>query len=186
MRRLLAIGTALALTAALASTSLAVGPARVNRVVGNFTLVDYDGLTVGRVVVDFTEPTLAKPVPGSLDVTWAPYDPAGPAPFPFMALDWPPVEESHAQLLGSWFGREEGPDGISTVGGADGWLCDYTGPWNAGCRPFSVQFRHEADGSVVVSWFVATEPTGNPLDHPVWYRIGTGTFVLAFARQTGS
>jgi hypothetical protein len=53
-----------------------------------------------------------------------------------MDVDWPPVRELHAQLFAGFFNSEDGPEEEVTVGGASGYLCDYTAPWNAGCRPF--------------------------------------------------
>lgn len=186
MRRLLALIAAAVLVASLAGSSAAAGPTqRVNHVVADFTMLDDQGNAVGTVVANFSEPSQSRVVPGTVDVYWAPYDVANP-PFPFMALDWPPVRESHAQLLASGFNTEDGPQGHVTVGGAQGYLCDYTAPWNAGCRPFWVQFRVYADGSRIVSWGAALDVTGNPNDTGAWFAVGPGSFVLTFAGPTGS
>ena len=187
MRRFVALFAVLVLVAGLSASSVtaATRPARVNHVVGNFDMLDSTGSPVGHIVVNFGEPTQKQVVPGTLDVHWMPYDTGNP-PFPFMALDWPPVRESHAQLLAAWFNPEDGPAGHVIVGGASGFLCDYTAPWNAGCRPFWVQFRVYADGSRIVSWGAALDVTGQPNDHIVDFKVGRGAFVLTYVGPTGS
>lgn len=70
-----------------------------------------------------------------------------------MSLLNPQVQRSHAQLTGAWFNREvNGPNGNVTVGGAGWYLCDFTNPWDTGCRMFWVQFRANDDGSKLVRW----------------------------------
>ena len=102
-----------------------------------------------------------------------------------MALDWPPVKESHAQLLTAGFNAETTDPNGGIVGGAEGFLCDYTGPWNGGCRPFWVQFHIFADGSERVRWGAALVPSGNPTDHVVDFWVGSGAFALTYAGPTG-
>jgi hypothetical protein len=189
MRRVVALLAALALTASLVSASAAAGPtSRVNSFVGNFDLVDLNGNLVGRVVATFGEPSASHLVPGSLDVTWAWYDPEGPAPFPFMDLDWPPVRESHAQLLGSWFMAESGTEaGDIVIAGASGYLCDYTAPWNAGCRPFWVQFQtHTVGPAHYVLWGLGTQDAGDPNSVTAEFLAEGGAFVLTYSGPTGS
>jgi hypothetical protein len=190
MRRIVALLAAVVLVASLSVSSVAAGgpPAQVNRVVGNFDMVDEQGNLVGHVVVNFQEPTTRQLVPGTLDVYWAPGAAQASPPFPFMALDWPPVKESHAQLLGSWFGDEIVPGfGHMISGGASGYLCDYTAPWNAGCRDFSVVFQDFDRRGVqdVIGW--AVNPSSPGLyDYTYWYKIGRGAFVVTYAGPTGS
>jgi hypothetical protein len=187
MRRFVALLAAVVLAASLSSSSLAAGPTeRVNHVVADFTMLDQQGAAVGRVVADFRESSWDRWVPGTLDVYWAPYDPANP-PFPFMTLQNWQVLRSHAQLTGAWFNREvNGPNGNVTVGGAGWYLCDFANPWDTGCRMFWVQFRVNDDGSRLVSWGVDLDGTGNPNDHIVAFGAGPGTFVLTFSGDSGS
>jgi hypothetical protein len=152
MRRMFALLVAVLLVASLAGSSVAAAPqhARVNHFVGNFDLLDAGGKVVGHVVADFQEPTDQRLAPGSLDIYWNWYDPENPpSSFPFMALDWPPVRESHAQLLGAWFYEQDLPAPFihKFAAGTSGYLCDYTAPSNADCRPFSVEFQEYADPS---------------------------------------
>jgi len=183
MRRLVALLSAVVLVASLASVSLAAGPTeRVNRFVGNFDMLAQDGSgrVVGHVVANFTEPSDSKMVPGTLDVYWAPYE--GNPPFPFMTLDYPPIKESHAQLLGSHFDTKYNPAGFHVINaGTDGYLCDYTAPWNAGCRQFWVLFVHVVEKTApnVAMWSV---------DQVTWYffDIGKGAFDVTFAGDTGN
>jgi len=136
MRRIMPVLASFALIAVLVAPTLAIGPtSRINKFVGDFDLLAGD-VVIGHIKVSFTEPSDRKLVPGTLDITWAP-DVASDA-FPFMALEWGPVKESHAQLIGTSFGVEPG---YATIAGTDGYLCDYTAPWNGGCRPFGVQRR---------------------------------------------
>jgi hypothetical protein len=185
MRRFLALISALVLVAALAGSSLAAAPvAKVNHFVGNFDMLAQDGSgrVVGHVVAKFKEPSYSQMVPGTLDVYWAPYDVASP-PFPFMTtLLWPPVKESHAQLLESGFDTVYNPAGFHVVNaGTHGYLCDYTAPWNAGCRQFWVIFVQivEKTGPNVAMWSV---------DQVNWYffDVGKGAFDITFAGDTGS
>lgn len=189
MRRMVALLGAMVLVASLASSSLAVGPpSRVNRFVGEFDMVDAEGTVVGHVAANFGEPSDTALVPGRIDVTWEWYDPADPAPFPFMDLDWPPVRESHAQLLASWFMDEPGTEaGDVTIAGASGYLCDYTAPWNAGCRPFWVQFQtHTIGPARYVLWGLGTGDAGDPNSITAEFWAGNGAFVLTYAGPTGS
>jgi len=186
MRRLTAILAVVALIGSLAASSVAAAPpvARVNHFAGNFDmLIEGTDQVVGHIVVDFREPTLERMVPGTLDVTWEPYDPANP-PFPFMALDWPPVKESHAQLLSAGFNTYDDQYwGHVVSGGAEGFLCDYTAPWNAGCRYFSVIFQTTTLGPArVANW---SEGDGADPDRIV-FEAGRGSFVLTYAGTTGT
>ncbi len=183
MRRTVALLAALVLLASVGASSVTAGPRtpKVNHFIGNFDMTDGNGTVIGHVHADFKEPTESRMVPGTLDIFWAPYDVANP-PFPFMALDWPPVKESHAQLLASFFGPETG----WTAAGASGYLCDYTAPWNAGCRDFSVVFQiwdnHASpDG---VGWAVEPASPGQ-YDYTYWFGRGRGSFVLTYAGPTG-
>lgn len=177
MRRTFAVVSAAALIVVLAGSVLATGPhSQVNRFVGNFDLLDPDGRVVGHVVANFTEPSDKDLVPGTLDVTWAPYDSADP-PFPFLDLDWPPVRESHAQLIGTSFGPEPG---YALIAGAGGYLCDYTAPWNGGCREFAVHFDIPFDGSGYVSWWSVDGAD------EVMFGKGQGSFVITYSGPTDS
>jgi hypothetical protein len=187
MRRLLALIAAVVLVASLASSSLAAGPTdKVNRFVGNFRMLHpQTGEVVARVVVNFKEPTHAKMVPGTLDVYWTPGwgDPANAEFFPFMDLQWYPVRESHAQLIGGFFG----PDAGGIVGGVSGFLCDYTVEWNADCRDFSAIFITSDDPALPnrVAW--GFKPEGGPdYDYRYWFDVGKGAFSLTYAGPTGS
>jgi hypothetical protein len=100
----------------------------VNHSVGNFDMTDSNGTVIGHVHADFKEPTDSRMVPGTLDIIWAPYDVANP-PFPFTALDWPPVKESRVQRLAGSFGNEADPNlGPGITAYTSGYLCDYTAP----------------------------------------------------------
>jgi hypothetical protein len=184
MRRFLALISAFVLVAALAGSSLAAAPtAKVNHFVGNFDMLAQDGSgrLVGHVVANFTEPSYSQMVPGTLDVYWAPYDVASP-PFPFMTLEYPPIKESHAQLLESSFDIRSNPAGFHVINaGAHGYLCDYTAPWHAGCRPFWVIFVQVVEKTApnVAMWSV---------DQVKWsfFDIGKGAFDTTFTGDTGS
>jgi len=189
MRRLVALLSAVVLVASLASVSLAAGPTeRVNRFVGNFDMLHpQTGEVVARVVVNFKEPTRTQMVPGTLDVYWTPGwgDPANADFFPFMALDWYPVRESHAQLIGGFFSRD--PDLGGLVGGASGYLCDYAVEWNADCRDFTAIFIKSDDPALPnrVAW--GFKPAGEPkYDYRYWFDVGKGAFSLTYAGPTGS
>lgn len=190
MRRLTAILAVVALIGSLAASSVAAAPpvARVNHFTGNFDmLIEGTDQVVGHIVVDFREPTLERMVPGTLDVTWEPYDPANP-PFPFMVLDWPPVKESHAQLLSASFGPETW-GGPVVVGLVNGYLCDYTAPWNADCQPFEVIFIQPNDRAQprMVAWNIPPSWTFPGEEHPLTvYSVGKGAFALTYAGPTGS
>jgi hypothetical protein len=179
MRRLFALGAAVMLTASLAGSSLATGPTRlVNRFVGDFDMLDpATGHVVAHVVARFTEPTYAKLVPGTLDVFWAPD--VTRDTFPFAELDWYPVRESHAQLGSASFGVEPG---YATIAGTGGSLCDYSAPWNVGCRMFSVHLDIPLDGSPNVVWWSVPQGTADE----VMFVVGPGSFVITYAGQTGT
>ncbi len=190
MRRVLAIFGAAALVLSVVSSSAAAGPtSRVNHFVGDFDMLDWQGNVVATVVADFTEPGQTRLVPGRVDVYWRWYDPASqPFAFPFMPLDWPPVRESHGQLLGSWFMQDQSPDaGVVTIAGASGYLCDYTGPWNAGCRLFYVMFQTHTVGTPhYVLWGIGTSDAGDPNGIQADFQAGAGAFALTYAGPTGS
>jgi len=186
MRRLTAILAVVALVGSLAASSVAAAPpvARINHFFGTFDmLVEGTDQVVGHIVVDFREPTLEQVVPGTLDVDWEPYDLDHP-PFPFMTLAYPPVRESHAQLLTAHFDTYDDQYwGHVVTGGTDGFLCDYTGPWDANCRYFSVLFQLTTLGPPrAANWSV-----GDFADPDrVVFEAGQGSFVLTYAGPTGS
>ena len=102
------------------------------------------------------------------------------ATFPFVeGLDVYPVRESHALLTGAYFGVEPG---YATLAGTSGALCDYSAPWNAGCRMFGVHFDIPLDGSTNVVWWSVPEGSGSE----VMFLVGPGAFVLTSAGPTGS
>jgi hypothetical protein len=185
MRRFVALLAAATLVATLAASSVVAAPpvAKVNHFVGNFDMLDASGHVVGHVVANFKEPTLAEMVPGTLDVYWAPYDPEHP-PFPyFMDLRYPPVKESHAQLLSAWFDTyDDDIWGHVISAGTDGYLCDYTAPWNSGCRYFSVLFQLTTLGPARVSnW----SPGDGADPDRFTFEVGRGAFDLTYAGPTG-
>jgi hypothetical protein len=186
MRRFVALLSAGILVVSLAGSSLAAGPVvKVDRVVGQFDMADNAGTLLGHVSVNFTNPSAAKLVPGTLDITWAPSAVNADPAFPFMVLRWPPVKESHAQLLASWFGDEMVPNqGRMTSGGASGYLCDYTAPWNSGCREFQVVFQHYDNPAWrdVTGW--AVTKTNDLWDFGGWYHAVNGKFVVTYAGPT--
>jgi hypothetical protein len=187
MRRFVALLSAGVLVVSLAASSAAAAPpvARVNHFVGNFDMLsEQTGNYVGHIVASFTEPTPERLVPGTLDVYWAPYDPSSP-PFPyFMDLSFAPVRESHAQLLSAGFNvYDDAIWGHVVSAGADGYLCDYTAPWNSGCRYFSVIFQTTTLGPArVANW--SPGDGANP-DRFVLVA-GKGAFDLTYAGPTGS
>ncbi len=185
MRRLLALLGAAALVASLAGSSVAAAPvAKVNHFVGNFDMLDDSGNVVGHIVANFKEPTYQQMVPGTLDVYWAPYDPASP-PFPyFMDLEYPPVRESHAQLLSSGFNTyDDDIWGHVISAGVEGYLCDYTAPWNSGCRYFSVIFQTTTLGPArVTNW----SPGDGADPNRFTLNVGKGAWDLTYAGPTGS
>jgi len=188
MRRIVALLAALALLASVGAASAAAGPRTtgVNHFVGNFDMTDTNGTVIGHIHADFTEPTMTRMVPGTLDIVWEPYDVASP-PFPFMPLDWPPVKESHAQLLAGSFGDEIDPNlGHGITAFTSGYLCDYTAPWNAGCREFAVIFQVFDNDGVPdrVGWGMEPDSAGQ-YDWSYWYGRGKGSFVLTYAGPTG-
>ncbi len=185
MRRLLAVGAALVMVFALASSSLAAGPtSKVNRFVGSFDLVKgyaWAGgtptLLNGHVVVNFRAPTDAKLVPGSLDV----YLPSGSA-----------VRESHAQLTWAAFSDDDWIEGTVSYHAieawANGWWCDYRGPQDASCRPFVIVFQQITTPRVAephrvgVAFDTLVWPTGPEAD---WYMAGMhGAWALTYAGPT--
>lgn len=178
MRRIAAVLAALVLLVALSTVTIAAGPiARVNRFVGDFDMLDHDtGQYVAHVVVNFTQPTDAKLVPGTLDIYWAPD--LSSDEFLFMDLG-APVKESHAQLFTAYFGVEPG---YATVAAAEGYLCDYAGLANAGCRTFGVHFDDVfAEGQPNAAWWVVPVGWDNP---QVWFVVGKGGFALTYAGPT--
>jgi hypothetical protein len=172
MRRAIVLVGAVVLAAALVAPAIAAGPtSKINKLVGDFDMLAGDTV-IGHIKVTFTEPTDRKLVPGTLDIIWAP-DVADDV-FPFMDLEWKPVKESHAQLLDASFGPEPG---YALIGMTSGYLCDWTAPWNADCRPFSVHFDRPFDGSGSVMWW-----TLGGVD--VMLGIGEGTFTLIYGGPT--
>lgn len=176
MRRMGSVVAAVAVVIAFAGSSLAAAPVTADRFVGNFVMVDADGTAVGRVVANFTVPTEGKIVPGTVDVYWAP-----DTSFPFpQTLPYPPAKESHAQLFSGFFG----PDAGGIVAGTEGYLCDYSAPWNAECRNFSVIFVERPDGHNVVAWAFREPGDNAPFDYTFWYNVGGGSFVLNYVGGT--
>ena len=183
MRRVLALLAAIVLVASLGASTVSAAPRvpKVNHFAGDFDMTGTNGTVIAHVTVDFKEPTTKQMVPGTLDIVWAPYDTANP-PFPFLPLNWPPVKESHAQLLGSHFDTAYNPAGFHVVNaGTDGYLCDYTAPWNAGCRQFWVLFVQVVEKTApdVAMWSVDQE-------HWYFFGVGKGGFHMTFAGNTGS
>lgn len=189
MRRIGAVVAATLLIVLFAGTALATGPTRlVNSFVGNFDMVDSNGHVVGHVVASFKEPSNGRLVPGSVDVTWADYDPANP-PFRFMDFQGASVRESHAQLISAWFNQDLGTEwaGDATNAGVSGYLCEYAGPWNAECRPFYVIFSTRTVGpSRGVVWGIGTQDASDPNAPQVELFVGPGAFALNYAGPTGS
>ena len=177
MRRLVAIVAAAALVASLAGSSLAAAPSyRVNRMVGNFDILTWDGTLAGHVVVNYSEPTYEQYVPGRLDVTWVPG-----ALFPY---EQPPygADESHAVLVAGWFGPGTPSTFIET--GTMGSMCDYGAPWNAICHDFEVVIQENpfGDGRNLIA-FGVPDWEGNPA---AWYVVGRGSFALTYTGPTES
>lgn len=177
MRRILTVLAALALAFASVCSSLAAAPATTDRFVGNFVMIDDQGTPLGQVVANFSPPTSRHVVPGTLDVYWAPN-----TTFPFPdSLPYGPARESHAQLISGFFG----PDVGGIVAGTDGVMCDYSAPWNAECREFSVIFIKWPDGSRGVAWAMRAPGDPTPFDYIYWYGVGAGQFTLVYATTTG-
>ena len=177
MRRMMALFAAAAIVVAFAGPSVAAGPpVTADRFVGNFVMLDADGTALGTVVANFSVPSAGKIVPGTLDVYWA-----RDTSFPFPeSLPYPPAKESHAQLVSGFFG----PDAGGIVAGTDGYICDYSAPWNAECRNFSVIFVARPDGHNVVAWAFRGPGDPNPFDYTLWYTVGKGSFSLNYAGGT--
>jgi len=191
MRRAVALAAAVVLALSLSASGAAAGPSsRVNSFVGSFDMVDGSGHVVAHVVAAFKEPTASRLVPGTIDIHWAPYDVANP-PFPFMPLDWPPVKESHAQLVSGFFGDEVDPTfGRIVSAGALGYLCDYTAPFNADCRPFGFVFQKRGSDPAapkgIVGWAVPCDiNNSNACDYASWYPVGKGVVSLTYVGPTG-
>ena len=177
MRRIVAILAAIVLVGSLAGSTLAEGPHdRVNRVVGNFDVLEWDGSVVGHVVVNYQEPTAQEWVPGSLDVTWVPG-----ARFPYPQ---PPfgAKVSHTILVAAWFGPAGEPGAVET--GTNGSMCDFGAQWNATCHDFQVVIERSADaqGQHLIG-FGTPDWENAPQE---WYIIGPGAFTVTYAGETGS
>jgi hypothetical protein len=177
MRRIVALLAAIVLVGSLAGSTLAEGPPyRVNHVVGNFDILDWDGSLVGHVVIDYQEPNSQRWVPGSLDVTWVPG-----ARFPYQQ---PPfgAKVSHTILVAAWFGPGAEPGGVET--GTTGSMCDFGAEWNATCHDFQVVIEQGADphGQHLIA-FGTPDWENTPQE---WYVIGQGAFVVTYAGETGS
>lgn len=177
MRRWMAMIAAVVLVASLGGSSLAAGPSyRVNRLVGSFDFLDWDGSVAGHIDVNFKEPTYADVVPGRLDVTWV-----EGARFPYEQQPYG-VDESHTVLTAGWFGpgtpNEGGIPFIET--GASGSMCDFSAPWNAVCHDFTVVFQEDVDtaGTDFVAFFGSGEDGE-------FYLVGPGSFALTYAGPTG-
>ncbi len=174
MRRLVAVFAAVVLIASLAASAVAAGPTyRVNRMVGNFDILDWDGSLVGHIVVDYTEPSAQKWVPGSLDVNWVPG-----ARFPYQQ---PPygAKQSHTVLTGGSFGE----DPIGVIGtSATGSMCDFGWAWNATCHDFAVviQVNPGGDGRNLIGFSTPSWETTE------FYVVGPGAFALTYVGPTGS
>jgi hypothetical protein len=142
---------------------------------GNFDLLDFGSPArlVGHVAAQFTEPTLRQPVPGSLDITWAPV-------IADTGSGWPPpgVRESHARILWTWFSH--GIDGF-THARVQGILCDYLGPQNASCHPFQADFAASDDATLPNQ--VGFGPSDTCCSGP-FYNVGKGAFELVNAAAT--
>lgn len=176
MRRFVAVLAALVLAVSAVCTSLAAAPVKTDRFVGNFVMIDDQGVPLGTVVANFGPPTDRHMVPGSLDVYWA-----RDTTFPFPdSLNYRPAQESHAQLFSGFFG----PDVGGIVAGTEGYLCDYSAPWNAVCREFSVIFIQWPDGSRGVAWAFRAPGDTSPFDYVYWYGVGTGQFTLVYGYPT--
>ena len=185
MRRLLAIGAALVMVVALASSSLAAAPtSKVDRFHGSFDLVKgagYEGhdptLVNGHVVVNFTA-TDAKLVPGSLDV----YMPSGRA-----------VRRSHAELTWAAFAEDDYTTGeTGSIHAIEAWAsgrwCDYRGPRVASCRDFIIVFQQITTPGVAepnrvgVAFDTLVWPAG---PDAYWYMAGmNGAWALTYAGPT--
>jgi hypothetical protein len=178
MRRTFAILAAIFLVGSLAGSTLARGPTdRVNRVVGNFDILDWDGSLVGHVVVNYQEPTAQRWMPGSLDVTWVP-DARFPYPQPPFG-----AKRSHTILVAAWFGPGPGDPGAVETG-ISGSMCDFGAEWNATCHDFQVVIEQGADphGQHLIA-FGMPDWESNPAE---WYIIGPGAFAVTYAGETGS
>ena len=174
MRRFLALLAALVLTASLASASVAAGPeSRVNRMVGNFDFLDWDGSVAGHVVVNYTQSSDGRWVPGTLDVTWVP-----DARFPYSQ---PPsgAKQSHTVLIAAWFGPNATVDGVVETG-TTGSMCDFGAPGNATCHDFTVVIEEYGDGNNLIA-FGFPDWENSPAE---WYPIGAGAFALTYAGPT--
>ena len=109
-----------------------------NRFVGDFDILD-QGVVLGHVVTNFTEPTASQLVPGRLDIYWAPgvtTDPYWPSGAPFGA------RESHGQILRAWFWDDTYAGvGHTRMGRVQGYLCDYVTLQDADCHGFQMVFQ---------------------------------------------
>ena len=179
MRRVVAILAAMALMGSLAGSTLAEGPHdRVNRVVGNFDFLDWDGSVVGHVTVNYQEPTAQQWVPGSLEVTWVPG-----ARFPYQQ---PPfgAKMSRTILIAAWFGPPVGGEPGAIETGAQGSMCDFGAQWNGICHDFQVVIERNADlhGQHLIA-FGMPDWENAPAE---WYVVGPGSFTVTYAGETGS
>jgi hypothetical protein len=180
VRKVIALLSALVLVVTAAGSTLAIGPhAQVNKFVGHFQMLEGDHV-LGTVAVNFGEPSYSRLVPGTLSVDWA-----SDTTFPFPpSLPYAPAQESHAQLLASFFGDD--PDASGLVAGATGYLCDYSAPWNAECRDFAVIFVNQYDGNHAIAWAFREPGDPAPYDYTYWYSAGKGGWALTYAGPTGS
>ena len=176
MRRMVALLAALVLTATLASAGSAAGPtSRVNHLVANFDILDWDGSVVGHLVADYKEPTADRFVPGRLDVAWV-----GGARLPY-GLPAEGIAESHTLLVWAGFGPGT-PGPVET--GTNGTMCDYVAAGTATCHEFQVMFEQNYDGlGTNLVGFGVPDWENNPAE---WYKIGRGSFVITYAGPTGN
>ena len=196
MRRLVALLSALVLTASLASASVAAGPtSQVNSFVGNFNLIDWDGQTpIARVVANIGEATDTKLVPGMLDIYWADGSPFWTWEDSAYFSDGRVPRESHGQLFKAQF-TESTYDGMpATEVFVSGYLCHYWGPpssdwgvFDAACQPFVVDFQVFSGDPVNpnrMGFSLPGAPGWGCCEGPWFPAAKTGAFVLTYAGPT--
>jgi hypothetical protein len=157
------------------SAPAAATPASVSTFMGDVDLLaGSPSRRVGHMVARFQVPTLDRPVPGSLDITWL----AGSGT---TGSGWPSarVRESHAQLLQASF--EKGADGrVHAL--VRGLMCDYTGPQKASCHGFRMDLAGSARSGGPRT--IGFGPSGSCCSGRS-YIAGKGTFDIAFVAAPG-